>query len=163
MDNHIVRPALGQVVSIGSYYDARLDSFLNQSILGGSPAPGVVSQHDGSSVEVRVSYGESFEADYKAANISLDLGVSLLSGLLSPTPHTRHLVETPKNQGRTLKGLVHHSLTARMEKLELMNPDVRQCLSSAQWNMVPKASWPLNDGSNKTPRRTMKGNSFSNK
>ena len=135
MDNQIVRPALGQVVSIGSYYDARLDTFLNQSLLNGNPAPGVVSQHDKSNFDVRVSYGESFAEDFKAADIGFDLATSLLSGLLPPTGHTRHLGETPRNHGQTLKGFIYHNLTAKQEKLELMNPDIRQCMSSTQLRM----------------------------
>ncbi|RMZ88821.1 hypothetical protein DV736_g3947, partial [Chaetothyriales sp. CBS 134916] len=129
MDNHIIRPALGQIVPIGSFYDARLDCFLDVSLLNREPAPDIVSQHDKKNVDIRVSHGESYAEGFKAMNIGFDLAASLLSGLVSPNGMARHLVQNSEN-GPTLRALIYHTMTAKQDKLDLMNPNIRRCISS---------------------------------
>ncbi|KEF63729.1 uncharacterized protein A1O9_01707 [Exophiala aquamarina CBS 119918] len=129
MDNHsISRPALGYVTSIGTLYDARRDSFLTQSLLNGGAPSGDVSRQEKKNFDVRISYGESYAENLKGMEIGPDLAASLLSGLLQPDGIGRYLVQKI-DSGRKLQALIYHTLTTTQDKLELRNPDVRQCIS----------------------------------
>ena len=127
MDNHILRPALGHIVPIGTLYDARRDSFLNQSLLNHEVPPGVVSLHEKKDVDVRVSNGESYAENFRGMDVRPDLAASLLSGLVQPDGVGCHLVQKTANS-RILQALICHTVTTTQEKLDLMNSEIRKCI-----------------------------------
>ncbi|KAF5989698.1 hypothetical protein FBULB1_701 [Fusarium bulbicola] len=79
----IIRPALGQHVSIGTLYDARVDQFLPSSILPLIPPQGVVlrslpsRQHQSG-----IHQGSSHASRFNAMRIDGNLAASILSGLI---------------------------------------------------------------------------------
>jgi GTPase SAR1 family protein len=128
MDNHILRPALGYVTSIGTLYDAKRDSFLNQSLLNRDVPPGVVSVQEEKNVNVRLSYGESYAENFKAMNVGPDLAASLLSGLVQLDGVGRHLIQKPESS-RILQAFIYHTIIAAEEKLDLRNTEIGKCIS----------------------------------
>jgi len=128
MDNHILRPALGHVTSIGTLYDAKRDRFLNQSLLNREVPSGVVPLQEKKNVDIQVSYGDSYAENFMAMKVGPDLAASLLSGLVQPDGVGRHLIQKPES-GRILQAFVHHAITVAAEKLDLMNTEIRKHIS----------------------------------
>ena len=44
MNNQTARPAFGEIVAVGTLYDAKTDKFLSRSILKGELAPSVIAR-----------------------------------------------------------------------------------------------------------------------
>ena len=99
MDNHILRPALGHIASIGTLYDGKNDCFLTQSLLKEIPLAGVVLLEK-NDVDVRVNYHDSYAEKLKELKIGPDFAASLLSGLVQPTGIGHYLTQKPQSAVR---------------------------------------------------------------
>ncbi|CAJ0552407.1 Ff.00g063860.m01.CDS01 [Fusarium sp. VM40] len=75
------RPALGQVATLGSLYDARSDTFLPLSFFNKPLPVDAVKSTKCSSPETRIISGDTLKDKFDACGIDGELGVSVLAGL----------------------------------------------------------------------------------
>ncbi|KAF4959667.1 hypothetical protein FSARC_10654 [Fusarium sarcochroum] len=101
------RNAFGQVVSIGTLYDAALDKFLAASILPPTPPLEVISMKPCVNSAVSSSFGSNHAARFEAMCINHNLAASIMSGLIEPKGSTTFLTDGRVENG-TLYGAVRH-------------------------------------------------------
>lgn len=75
------RPALGQVATLGSLYDARSDAFLPLSLFDEPLRSDAVETTQHQSPAIKVINGDTFTEKFDACGIDGELGVSVLAGL----------------------------------------------------------------------------------
>lgn len=122
------RPALGQVVAIGTFYDARNDSFQPLSLLNRElPLDGILRTSVQNKV-VQVSYVDSYEEKFGKMAVGTELGGSILAGLVNPGGAGRYLGET-RETNETLQAALHHQITTVQETLNFMSNGIRDCLA----------------------------------
>ncbi|KAF4631768.1 hypothetical protein G7Y89_g6371 [Cudoniella acicularis] len=129
MSNPTQRPALGQTASIGTFYDARADTFLPRSLFNKElPAAGILTSKTEKKV-VQVSYVDLYGDKFEKMGVGNELGGSILAGMVNPTGSGRYLNEALGSR-QTLQAAVHHKITTVQEKLNVMSDDVKDCLGS---------------------------------
>ncbi|KAH0561969.1 hypothetical protein GP486_003320 [Trichoglossum hirsutum] len=122
------RPAFGQIAAIGTFYDARSDSFLPRSLFNKELLPEGVSQTNIQGKAVQISYADSYEENFKAMGVGAELGGSILAGFVVPGGSGRYLVEK-RESGQILQSAIHHRITTVQEKLNLGSNEAREHLS----------------------------------
>ncbi|KAJ9656414.1 hypothetical protein H2198_004992 [Neophaeococcomyces mojaviensis] len=127
--NQTSRPALGQVASIGAFYNARNDSFLPTGLLSQQPPPGVISFTEIGKIITQVSYVGTYEERFKQLGVGPELAASILSGLVQPGDAGSHLSDAPGNE-RVLEAAVYHTIRTSQEKLMMMSSDLVACVGS---------------------------------
>lgn len=127
MNNLTQRPALGQIASIGSFYNARNDSFLPLSLLNQNlPSDGLVRTRVEETV-VNVSYDDSFEAKFDRMGIGAELGGSILAGLVDLSGSC-YLGET-RESNQIFQAALHYKMTSKQERLDFASSQVKDCLA----------------------------------
>lgn len=122
------RPALGQVAAIGTFYDARNDSFLPLSLLNRElPLDGILTTSVQNKV-VQVSYVDSYEEKFDKLGVGTELGGSILTGLVNPSGAGCYLGET-RESNKILQAALHHKITTVQEKLNFMSTGIKDCLA----------------------------------
>ncbi|CAG8959796.1 hypothetical protein HYFRA_00001704 [Hymenoscyphus fraxineus] len=123
------RAALGEaVVTLGTLYDARNDTFLSASVLK-SPLPSdalQVTKID--KFDVEVFYGDVQEKEFEAMSISTDLGLSILTGLTAQQGSSIFLLDQPDNHSLSAK--LHHTLITTKETLNFGFTELKNLLAA---------------------------------
>ena len=127
--NQTLRPALGQVAFIGSFYNARNDSFLPTGLLSQQPPPGVISLVEIGKTSAQVSYVGTYEERFKHLSIGPELAASILAGLVQPGDAGHHLNDAPGNE-RVLEAAVYHTIRTSQETLVMTSNDLKACVGS---------------------------------
>ena len=79
----MTRPALGQMASLGSLYDARTDSFISLSLLRTTPPPAAVVTIANHSMDVKFSMTDTHKEKFDRMGVSAELSAGFLVGLVS--------------------------------------------------------------------------------
>ena len=121
------RPALGQVAKLGTLYDARRDAFLPLSLLKAPPPPSSVIVTDNYASDVKVTFTDTYEEKLKQMNVDPELSASLLSGLVEVDGPGGYLSDVRDSNATVQASLLYKASTVH-EKLNLMDPGLRNCL-----------------------------------
>ena len=121
------RSALGQSVSVGTYYNARDDSFMPASLLKPGFPSGAVQITDIHQVHTKMGYEDTYEKQLEVMDISAGLGLSVLTGLTLLRGSSVYLYERPN--GRTLHAALHHTITTTNETLNFAFAGLKDCLA----------------------------------
>lgn len=113
------RPALGLAVTLGALYDARSERVLGQSLLKSGTLPKeLIVEQDLPSQMYRRTATNSLEEKFQNLEISAELGISILCGLMTPSWGAKYLSK------RTSSDILQEasavcSLRVRYDKLHL--------------------------------------------
>lgn len=128
MKNLTQRPALGQIASIGTFYNAKDDSFLPISLLNNElPSDGILRTRVEEAV-VNFSYVDSFEERFDRMGVEAELAGSILAGLVDPSGAGCYLGET-RESNRILHAAIHHKTISVQEKLDFVSSQVKDYLA----------------------------------
>lgn len=79
--NMLKRPALGQIASLGTFYDARNDSFVHGlSLLRTAPPPAAVTTTDMHKTDIKFSKTDSYTEKFDRLGVRAELSASFLAG-----------------------------------------------------------------------------------
>ncbi|KAH7159096.1 hypothetical protein DER46DRAFT_702261 [Fusarium sp. MPI-SDFR-AT-0072] len=123
----IVRPALGQQVAIGTLYDARVDQFLQSSILlpnlpRGIALRGILPPSD--ELQNWMAEGSDHASRFRAIRVNDNLAVSILSGSIDLEGSANFLKDSTVD-GNTLFGAVRHFFNTYKDVLDINRGDFR--------------------------------------
>lgn len=128
MKNLTQRPALGQIASIGSFYNARNDNFLPLSLLNKNlPSDGILRTSFEETV-VNVSYVDSYEEKFERMGVGAELGGSILAGLVELGGCGCYLGET-RESNQILQAALHYKITSVQERLDFVSSQIKNCLA----------------------------------
>jgi len=128
MRNLTHRPAFGQVATLGTFYNARSDTFLPKSLFNTDLPPESVSRNNIPGKTVKTSYADSYEEKFKSMGVGTELGASILARLIVTGGSGRYLDEKRASK-QILHGAIHHQTTTVQEKLILGSNGIEQCLA----------------------------------
>jgi hypothetical protein len=143
-----VRIALGEIATIGSLYDAKLDRFLPASIITGSPPSDALTTTPAPSAETFLAASGTYTDRFNALHLSEETAASVVAKLVTPRGagvYLRDVNTTPP----LFSGAVHHKVSTYQQKLSLANPKVQECLdlaplqSSESTHVVIGINWGL--------------------
>lgn len=124
MNREIVRPALGQTATVGTFYDARTDSFLAYSLVKENFPRAIVSRQDVPTDAIETGYQDGFNDKFKKLKIECDLGASILSGFV-PLDGPGRYISGKTGDLPQLQSAIYHTITTVQERLEFHSPDLR--------------------------------------
>ncbi|KAI1465830.1 uncharacterized protein F4812DRAFT_113863 [Daldinia caldariorum] len=117
------RPALGEHVSLGTFYDARTDNFLPQSLLRKDAQifKESASAPRDQPPEVKVIFNDSYFSQFDLMDIGPDLGASILAKLIKPRGACAYL-DAPKQGEDILYAAIHHKVVSSRENFNVLHP-----------------------------------------
>jgi hypothetical protein len=125
------RPALDQTAELGALYDARSDTFLSlsetHSLFKQAPSPGAVEVKHCHSTDVRTVEVRTFKEKCAQLGVDLDLGASILAGLVPVKGCARYLAM--HTDTRAAHTSVWYSVTTVEEELNLASPGIKESLA----------------------------------
>jgi GTPase SAR1 family protein len=122
------RSALGQKVSIGTFYNAKTDSFLPDSILEPNLPVDAVQTTQPHIVDIHVNREDTYQKQFETMGISSALSASILAGLVDYKGSSRYLAET-REEGRSVYAALHHTMRSVTEQLNFHCPGLRDCVA----------------------------------
>ena len=122
------RPALGQVATLGSFYDARTDTFIPLSLFKTTPPADAVTTTKNPSTNSKYSVAETYKDKLEFLDVKAELGASVLAGLVSVGGSGRYLSDT-RSSNLVAQASIHFSITTVDEKLNLMANGVEGSLA----------------------------------
>ena len=125
MDRATQRSALGQKVDLGTFYNARNDTFIPISFLKPDLPSEAIQITDIQKADLKVGYEDAYEKQFEVMDIGPELGVSVLTGLTPLKGSSIYLNERPS--GRTLHAALHFTLTMTRETLSFAA--LKNCLA----------------------------------
>ncbi|KKK14299.1 hypothetical protein ARAM_000797 [Aspergillus rambellii] len=126
--NTLKRLALGQPASIGALYDARKDTFLNESLLCGEiPQNAIVSTAINRAETTLVRSGNVREK-FEKLDVAGELGASLLAGLVAPRGSARYLSQQGDSLPTAQRAVIH-TISTKLEQLSFMTGNIRDILN----------------------------------
>ena len=144
--NVIKRPALGQMASLGTFYDARSDTFIPLSLLKTSPPAAAVTTIDMHKIDVKYSSTDTYKDKFERMGVNAELGASFLAGLVDVEGSGRYLADKRESNLVTQASL-HYDITTVQEKLNFVAPEVKDCLafskidSNLATHVVAEITW----------------------
>src|SRR6478735_6014552 len=117
----IVRPALGQQVAIGTLYDARVDQFLQSSILPPNLPRGIVLRGilpPSDQLQNRMAEGSGHASRFRAMRVDDNLAASILSGSIDLEGSANFLKDSTVDEN-TLYGAVRHFFNTYKDVLDI--------------------------------------------
>lgn len=120
-DGTVRRPALGYVAELGTLYDARNDTFLEQSLLHGEPPEHATKVQYYSTTDTKSSNRERFSTRCRNLNIGHELEASLLAGLTTADGVGEHL-HCHHNSKYLVQGALYQTLAVFEENLDFAQP-----------------------------------------
>lgn len=140
------RPALGQVVALGSLYDARSDVFLPCSLFDETLPSDAVRTTQNQSVDTKIISGDTFAEKFDACSINSDLGVSILAGLAKVDGSGRYLSDK-RDTNHAVYSSLRYDFPTVQEELNItasgikehVNPDVLD--TAVATHVVTGISW----------------------
>ncbi|KAH8585939.1 hypothetical protein B0O99DRAFT_474606, partial [Bisporella sp. PMI_857] len=124
--------ALGQLVSIGTFFNEQTDSFLPLSLLQQQHPPDVISKSDVAledKFKVNLSFIDTYEEKFNLLGIGADLSGSILAGLVNSGAAGRYLDENG-GESSDLHAAVYHRIINCEEKLNFMSSNLQNSLTS---------------------------------
>ncbi|KAI1635356.1 hypothetical protein F4809DRAFT_614425 [Biscogniauxia mediterranea] len=140
------RPALGQIASLGSLYDARTDSFVPISLLKAPLPPGVVETTHKHSTDIKVTKSDNYKEKFDTFGIDGELGASFLAGLVKVEGAGRYLSDK-RDSSLTMQSSLHYSITTIDEELNIGASGIKESLAlnvldtDIATHVVTKISW----------------------
>ena len=121
--NHIRRPVLGQRVDLGTLYDARVDRFVERSLLSGPfpEATAIIIENPTSQLK-RIS-SDSYSRKFDNLKISTELGASWLSGMFDVAGAAEYLKDE-RSSTFIEQTSIQYSITTVDERLGFGNPEL---------------------------------------
>lgn len=132
MNNLSQRPALGQLASIGTFFNERTDSFLPSSLLKEELPHDVIAKSPAAleeKLKVELSYIDTYEQKFDILGIEPEIRGSILAGIVSPGAAGRYLDEVRENCN-DLHAAIYHKIVSCEEKLNFMSSNLQGCLTS---------------------------------
>ncbi|KAL2808296.1 hypothetical protein BJX63DRAFT_436282 [Aspergillus granulosus] len=126
--NTLKRLSLGQMATIGTLYDARTETFLDQSLLLGETPADVVACTPLNRVETSVVETGSIRERFEKLNVSHELGASLLAGLVPPRGSARYLSQQADIVPTVQRAAVL-TVTTKIEQLSFMGGNLSGLLN----------------------------------
>lgn len=145
--NSIVRPALGQVASLGTFYDARTDSFVPVSLINSDIPVDAIDKIDKYGTKISYSESDSYKEKFSKLNLPTDLKASFLAGLVPVRGYGSYLEGICEDSGHVARVSMHHQVTTVHEKLNLMGSGLRDLLTmktidgSLATHIVSEIAW----------------------
>ncbi|KAH8808796.1 hypothetical protein F5884DRAFT_753313 [Xylogone sp. PMI_703] len=130
MATDLTRPALGQLASIGTLYDARIDSFLSTSLFNSELPDDAIQKSTSKQNTVQLSYEDTFEEKFEKLGIATELGASILAGFISPQGSSHYLAERSDNN-YMLQGALYVTMRTVQEQLNFEYSALRSHLTSS--------------------------------
>ena len=118
------RPALGQVASLGTLYDARVDTFVRISMFNGQIPDSAITRTYNHTTTFEVSGSDSLNEKFSQMGINNNLKASFLAGWVDVTGSGSYLSST-RDSSRDIQASMHHRITTQHEALQFMSPDLR--------------------------------------
>jgi hypothetical protein len=128
MDVTTTRPALGQVASLGTLYDARTDSFVPISLLNAEIPDSAITRTDIHTSTFDYSESDSFKEKFSKMGFNAELKASFLGGLVDVEGSGSYLNEG-RDTNRVLQASMHYKITTVHESLQFMNNDLKGLLA----------------------------------
>jgi GTPase SAR1 family protein len=144
--NMFWRPALGQIVNIGTLYDARNERFLPSSLLSEPLPPDAIDVMHTPKTDISVSYVDTYEEKFDKLGLSPELSAAILAGLVAPGG-SGHYLSDERDSSNILHAAMYHKITTVQQKLNLMSGILKGCLaltsirSSEATHVVVEAEW----------------------
>ncbi|KAJ5751916.1 hypothetical protein N7520_008833 [Penicillium odoratum] len=127
VDQMLSRPAMGQVASLGSLYDARSDSFISFSLLRKTPPTECIETTGMPSTTIKFSKTDTFQEKFDQLHIPAELQASFLAGLVK-VGVSRLYLDDKRQTNQVAQCTLHYSTTTVEQTLQLSSPDVCPCL-----------------------------------
>ncbi|KAH8650735.1 hypothetical protein BGZ61DRAFT_542099 [Ilyonectria robusta] len=122
------RPALGQVATLGSLYDARSDAFLPLSLFDEPLRSDAVETTQHQSPAIKVINGDTFTEKFDACGIDGELGVSVLAGLAKVEGSGLYLFDK-RDTNHSVQFSLRYDFTTVEEKLNLTPSGIKECVA----------------------------------
>ena len=145
MDRTTQRSALGQKFALGTLYNARNDNFIPASFLKPDLPSNAIQITEIQKVDVKVGYEDTYQNQLELMDIGPELGVSILTGLVSPKGSSMYFNDRPSS--RTLHAALHHTITMTRDTLsfvalnnclafnEISNGEVTHIVAAIDWGI----------------------------
>ncbi|OIW25493.1 hypothetical protein CONLIGDRAFT_718320 [Coniochaeta ligniaria NRRL 30616] len=122
------RPALGQVAALGSFYDARTDTFIPLSLFKNIPTADAITLTKNHSTIIKYAEANTFKDKLDFLGVKAELGASILAGLASVEGCGRFL-STSRNSSLVAEVSLSYSITTVDEKVNLTANGIGDCLA----------------------------------
>ncbi|KIL85474.1 hypothetical protein FAVG1_11432 [Fusarium avenaceum] len=122
------RPALGQVATLGSLYDASSDTFLPLSFFNKPLPADAVKSTKYSSPETRIIRGDTLKDKFDGCGIDGELGVSVLAGLAKIEGSGLYLSHKLDTNYAVQGSLLYDNRTVK-EELNLSAGGIKECVA----------------------------------
>jgi hypothetical protein len=126
--NTIERSALGRVARLGDLYDARSDEFRGLNLFKTKMPPSCVTVTDNPSCCNDFVYSETFNEKCEKLDVSAELKLSFLSGLITVDGSGKYLKET-KTGAKTVKATWLKEVRTVIESLDLFCDELKDYVS----------------------------------
>jgi GTPase SAR1 family protein len=134
MSNINERVALGQIVKLGTFYNAKTDNFLPSGLLKEDfPAEAINSNVD-TKVEVVHDYEETYKKKFEMMGTSNELSASIIAGFVNVRGSGCYLGDKGQKIG-SKSGVLTHTITTIEEKLNFTYPGLKNSLANGALNL----------------------------
>ncbi|KAF8461505.1 hypothetical protein BDZ91DRAFT_829657 [Kalaharituber pfeilii] len=123
----ITRPALGQLATLGTLYDARTDNFLPISLFNAQIPDSAITRADKRITTFDYCATDSFKEKFSKMGFDADLKASFLAGMVNVEGFGRYLNGT-RESSTVVEASMHCKITTEHEILQLMGNDLKDCL-----------------------------------
>ncbi|KAF8461508.1 hypothetical protein BDZ91DRAFT_829666 [Kalaharituber pfeilii] len=121
------RPALGEVATLGTLYDARTDSFLHITLSNAQIPDSAITRADKRTTTFEYSPSDSLKERFSKMRFNTDLKASFLAGLVNVKGSGSYLNET-RDSSRVWQASMHCRITTEHESLQFMGTDLKDIL-----------------------------------
>lgn len=122
------RPALGQVATLGSLYDARSDAVLPLSLFHGPLPSDAVETTQHQSIDLKVISGDTFAEKFDVCGIDAELGVSVLAGLVEVDGSSLYLSDK-RDTNQAVQSSLRYDIKTVEEELNLTASGIKKCVA----------------------------------
>jgi hypothetical protein len=110
--------SLGRMASLGSLYDARCENFLDYYLLRKDFPQSLIDEKDQASSKFKYDYTNTHESKFHNLDVSAELKLSVLSGMVSLEGSGKYLNEKKENH-KSVRGDLVYDITTKSQKLRL--------------------------------------------
>ncbi|KAL4942382.1 hypothetical protein BDV06DRAFT_235473 [Aspergillus oleicola] len=128
--NALNRLSLGQHAQIGTLYDVRTESFLDESLITGNIeiSSSAIISTPLDKTETSVIQTGSLRETFKALGVERELGASIVAEIVKPTGAARYLSRRQDDAPMAHRGVVY-TITTGMQQLNFMAENMRNVLN----------------------------------
>ncbi|RSL54596.1 hypothetical protein CEP54_009771 [Fusarium duplospermum] len=127
--NDLVRSPFGQLVPIGTLYNAKSDSFLNASLLRSGQPIHAIGQRTVNASEIAHNASGKYESRLEPLGVSHDTAASVLSGAIKPQGSSYYL-QAEFDSKSSLHAAYHYTFTTVVDELDLGRVSLREHIDS---------------------------------